>query len=286
MCEGCSLGGSEPYCPRCQSLAPRVPFDRTSVTPGMVWDHVWESFKREWLMLLVSLLVLAACAVVVSLVAAIVQLPFRARGDVAVTVGALLSQVVTTAGQAVFEVGFVRVLIDVLEGRKADVGRMFSQFPKIGTIVAQKVLIFVLFGLPVAAYAAVLALIAAAVNGIPLEKLDVDALLEGAGGAVFVIGALIALVPIIYFLLPLVFANAELAYTDGVGAMESIKNIFVVSKHRRGDIVVTCLLTIVIVIVGMLALCVGLIPAAVLIQMMYVGLYLGLRNGSGLRPPR
>lgn len=296
MCEGCSLGGSEPYCPRCQPLVTRVPFDRTTVTPGGVWNHVWECFKREWGMLLVSLLVFVVCAAVVTgILDAIMELPFRAlniSNVVVLAIPMLLSNLVTTAATAIFDVGFQRVLIDVLEGRKADLRRMFSQFPKAGTIVVQKVLLFALFTVPLAAYFGLLTLIAARVNGVPLDASSGDVftfvwsmLLQGKGVAIFFVGTLIALVPIIYFFLPLIFANTELAYADGVGAMESIKNIFVVSKHRRGDLIVTWLLTILIAFVGMLALCVGIIPAAVLIQMMYVGLYLGLRNGSGLRPP-
>ena len=197
----------------------------------------------------------------------------------------LMSQLVSTLVQGAFQMGLYRVYIDVLNGRKADVARMMTQFPKLGRYTLQGLVIVLIIIVPVALYVGAVVIAAAAASGLSLSRLDQFGRDFRPIGAVVLGLGLFALIPVlIYVALPLQFATMELVYADSQ-PMESIRRAYQLANGFRLNIVGYACIGGLIVIVGVLACCVGIIPAVALAQLLTVALYLALRNGSGLPPP-
>jgi hypothetical protein len=294
MCSECSLGGTRSICPNCAALAGSgtFPFTRDNWEFGKLWDFTWTAFKREWLMLSVAVLVFL---LIVGMIGAVLSGIQSAVGSfsksvAAVAIGTLITQLLSQMVQGMFEMGLYRVYFDVLAGQKADIGRMFSQFPKVGVFIAQRLLLIALFVVPILGYLALVGGVAIATSGGHLDINDPSHLFDHLGDspaplAVISLGLLILIVPLYYFALPFYFATAELVYVDGVGVMESLRNCWTIAKGFRLSIFGFALLVGLIAIVGVLACCIGLLPAVALGNMLIACLYLTLRTGSSVAKP-
>jgi uncharacterized membrane protein len=296
-CAECSAGGTEPMCPTCRALvgAAPFPFTRDAYSFDALWNHTFERWKQEWVMLSVCVLILLSVGFAVGLFNGVFQAIARAVvGDRGGTTGmviiggisTLMSQVITQVVQGAFQLGLFRVYLDVLTGRKADVPRMMTQMNKVGRYLLQLLAMGVIFAIPVFLYLGMLALIAALISGVSLSSFDPDDFerLKPAAIAVLALGFL-ALVPVlIYVGLPLQLASMELVYADST-PMESIRRSFQLAKGHRLSLFGYAFIAGLVTLVGVLACCVGMIPALALGQMLLTSLYLSLRNGSGLPPP-
>jgi len=295
-CDECNLGGSETQCPACRAISgsDAWPFSRDAYSFDGIWTQALERFKAEWIMLSVSVLILMAVGMVAGIFNSIFQTVARlAIGERGGTMGiiwvtvvsTLMSQLVSMIIQGTFTMGLFRIIIDVLQGKKADVGRILTQLPKLPRYIVQTFLFFVMIGLPMLLYVVLLGVVASVVTGVGLsDPSNFARLFKGAGIGVLVIGFLAALPIIYYFTLPLMFATMELVYGDSP-PVESIRRAFVIARGHRWSIIGFGLISLLVVLVGLLACCVGIIPAVALVYMLLVGLYLSLRNGSGLPPP-
>lgn len=284
MCMECGQAGSSPTCLRCRELAGAgvFPFARANWSFNALWDYCWELFKREWLMLSVAALVLFAVSGVGGVISSILQLPFKDSGVVAAVATAVIGQVIAMVLQGMAEMGMLRIVFDVLQGQKADLSRLSTQVPKIGKYVVQKLWLLLLFGVPVVAYFVLLIGVGALVSGAPLN----EELFEGGRVIqVLVLGSLVALVPIVYFAVPLYFATMEIVFVDGVRPFESIKNCYAIAKGQRLTIFGVALLAALIILVGLIACCIGILPALGLGQLLLAGVYLALRSGAEVRQP-
>jgi hypothetical protein len=294
MCSECSLGGTRSICPTCAALVGTgtFPFTRDNWEFGKVWDFAWSAFKREWLMLsvavLISILIAGMLGAVVNGIQSVVT--SSTKSIAAIAIGTVVTQLITTLVQGLFEMGLFRISFDVLSGQKADIGRLFSQFSKAGVMIAQKLLIFAIFLVPLLGYFTVLTGVAIAVSGGSLDLSDPTHLLDHLGDspaplAVLSLGTLLVLFPLIYVGLPFYFATPELVYVEGVGAVESLRNCWTIARGFRLSIFGFVLLFLVIVFLGLLACCIGLLPAAALVNLLVGTLYLALRTGSSLPKP-
>lgn len=296
-CDECNAQGRESHCPTCRSLAGGdvFPFTRTNYSFDGIWSFAFEKWKQEWVMLSVVVLILLAAGFVALLFNSVFQaIATGLVGERAGTFGifyvafisSALSQVVSMIAQGAFQMGTIRILIDVLNGRKADVGRIMTQLPKLGRYVVQMFLIQLVILVPLFFYMLALLAVAAAVMGLSLsgDPGEWMRVFQGAGVAVLA-GGFLLLIPVVFFVsLPLVFANMELVYGNS-GPIESIRRAFQIANGFRFSILGFFVVALLIAILGLLACCVGLIPAWSLAYMLLVGLYLALRNGSGLPPP-
>ncbi|MBS1152130.1 MAG: uncharacterized protein H6Q89_3828 [Myxococcaceae bacterium] len=295
-CDECNGGGSEPMCPACRSLTgtEAFPFTRDSYSFDGIWNYAFEKWKQEWVMLSVAVLILMAVGFVAVLFNSVFQAIAKGIvgeragtvGIVAVTViSSVMSQIVSMIVQGAFQMGLIRILIDVLNGKKADVGRIMTQLPKLGRYILQVILIQLMVLLPVLLYMGALLVVAAAVSGLSFGDLDHwGRALRGPGAGILVLGGL-ALIPVLYYVsLPLVFANMELVYGDS-SPVESIRRAYVIAKGHRLSILGFGFIGGLVFLVGFVACCVGIIPAWGLAYLLLTGLYLALRNGSGLPPP-
>ncbi len=294
-CDECNDRGVEAMCPTCRAISgtDQFPFTRDSYSFGGVWNYAFEKWKREWVMLSVCVLILVAVGFVAvlfnSLFQGIAAAAVGERGGrfgvfyIAV-LSSVMSQVVSMLAQGTFQMGLIRILIDVLNGKKADVGRIMTQLPKLGRYIAQMILIQLMVVVPFALYALLLAIVAAVACGLSFTEYDSWTHMSGVGIAVLALGGLAAIPVMIYAVLPLAFVNMELVYGD-VGPAESIRRSYLIARGHRFNILGMGVIAFLIFMVGLIACCVGIIPAWGLAYLLLTGLYLALRNGSGLPPP-
>jgi hypothetical protein len=288
MCDECSVGGSETLCPKCLQLSgyAQFPYDRNNVGFSELISYCWELFKREWVLLSVAVLILMGVGFVSSLIGGIFQQAFIAVAGKSLAgpfIGQGFSTVINTIVQGIFQLGIYRICFDVLEGKKADVARMFTQMQKIGQYLIQTLIVGVAFVVPALLYLGILFLIVSKGGGqLPTDIKDFD---PDVMGPVFVFGMLggvaIFLPLFIYFGLPLSFASMELVYAN-VDAIEALKRAFVIAKGFRLWLIGFGFVAFGIGLVGCMACGIGLIPATALITLINTAFYFAIRNGSGL----
>jgi hypothetical protein len=195
----------------------------------------------------------------------------------------LIAFLVQIVVQGVMGLGMQRVVLDVLEGGRADVGRIFSQLGKAGRYLGAVLLILVGFALPLMLLFAVLMFVGLVAMGFPVGELTRAAAFESQGMLVagVMTGALfVTLIPGLYFGLPLYLLQAELAHNDDVSAVQALRNCYTLARGERLSILGVSFVAGLVSMVGLVACCVGVIPTLALGQTLVGGLYLALRNGS------
>jgi len=295
-CDECNALGRESLCPACRALTggETFPFTRDNFSFDAIWNYSFERWKQEWVMLSVCVLIFFAASTIASIFSsvfqsigqAIIGQRFGTAGIIYVTVIATVaSQAIAIVAQGPFQMGIIRILIDVLNGKKADIGRILTQLPKLGRYIVQMILVQLMVIVPLALYVLTLMVIALVISGTELTDVGHwDRAFRGAGIAVLVVGLLVIFPFIFYVTLPLTFANMELVYGDA-SPVESIRRSFQIANGFRTTIFGFAFIGGLVALVGFLACCIGILPAYALTYMLLVGLYLALRNGSGLPAP-
>jgi hypothetical protein len=276
MCSFCAEGGAQSLCPTCQQrlgLGQLFPLTRDNWSFSALWDYCFEIFKREWLMLSAAMLVYFGIVFVVQLVSSVLP----AIGTAAKSQGLFLiltsvSTVLQQAVQGVMGLGLMRMMFGLLQGQKLDIGQLFSQFHKVGTLLLTVLLVFLIVIVPVGILGAIGGTIAyiQGSSGMQWSSLGLFAVVVGVLG----------LVPLIYFLIPLFLMQPELAYKDDVTATQVIRNCYAYARGQRLSIFGVGLVGMLVTLVGLLACCVGMLPAMGLTYLLFAGLYLALRNGA------
>jgi len=98
--------------------------------------------------------------------------------------------------------------------------------------------------------------------------------------AVFGGAGVLTFIPALYFGIPLYLMQAELTFNEDVSPTQALRNCYTLAHGERLSIFGVSLLVGLLVFGGMLACCVGILPALALGQLLLGGLYLALRNGS------
>ncbi|MBZ4419666.1 hypothetical protein [Myxococcus sp. RHSTA-1-4] len=300
MCDTCSEGGAQALCPGCRErtgLGQSFPLTRGTWTVSALLDTAWAAFKRDWVMICVGVLIAMAGSIVGEIVKQILTLMGGVVDNVAVTAVFIgLGYLGSTVVQGVANLGLMRMLLDVLEGRKADLGRIFTQFHKAVPYLLTTLIIFavmlpfllLVFGAGVGA--------AAVTGGLgALESLDWTSLNEGnpseetvrefgtlwpAMVAMLVVGGGLSIFPGMWLGMPLLLVQPELARSENPTAMATLRRCFAYARGHRLGMLGAALLGTLITFAGILACCVGLVPAAGLFNLMMAGLYLALSNGA------
>lgn len=304
MCAECSTRGGESQCPACRALSAEspFPFTRADFSFDRLWGFVLERWQREWVMLSVAVLVMFGATLAVGLVTNIIQAVLMAAQGAAKSAGSeenlgalffaigvsqFIGIVLRLVVDGVFQLGMVRIVLDVLNGRRVDLGRLVSQVSKMPRYVAQLLLVSVAVMIPVVAVYGVAFLIGAKSGGVEVSSLTSlqDAVESGdifmSMWLPFSVATLLLLPLLIYFTLPLVFMNAELVYGDA-SPLEVIRRCYVIADGFRLPIFGYGLIAGLVAIVGVLACCLGILPAIGLAQLLMTGLFLAVRNGTGL----
>jgi hypothetical protein len=289
MCEVCSQRGRHILCPACRARTGDLafPLRRDTWNFGALWDYCFEAFKRDWLMLSVAVIVWLAVGTVANITTNIASAVLQ-NSDAWVLGGILLliSLLVQTAVQGVMAMGMVRVAFDVLEGGGVDIARLFSQFSKVGRYLVTVLLAAVMLVLPLVLLFCVLSFVGLVAVGVSVGDV-VGGQSFGAGRGlalvgVFGVAGVLTLIPAFYFGLPLYLMQAELTFNDDVSPTQALRNCYTLARGERLSILGVSMFVGLVVLGGMLACCVGVLPALGLGQLMLGGLYLALRNGSEL----
>jgi uncharacterized membrane protein len=276
MCDTCSEGRTQQSCPGCRVLTGvgSFPFDRESYSLDGVISYAWEHFKREWLMLSLSALVMMVVATGASFATQLLQVGGMAVDPIFGMILALVGQFISAVVQLLLSGGLALIVWDVFRNRTIDIARLFSQFQRLGTYTIAVVLT-ALVGI-----AAVLPMAIAAFVGMTLAS---STSME-VGITVGVVLGLVAAVPAIWLGLPLVLFVFELAVAGESSPVQALKNAFQMAHGQRLSMLLFLLVYAVILVIGFFACCIGIVPATGLGQLLLLGLYLSLRNGSGLAP--
>ncbi|WP_426756435.1 hypothetical protein [Myxococcus sp. Y35] len=296
MCRTCGEGGSQAWCPACRERAgvgQSFALTRENWSISGLLELSWAGFKREWVMLCVGVLIVLAASFAGQVFSQIFSLIGGAVDNLAVTILAVvLGMVASYVIQGAVTLGFLRMSMDVLNGQRAELGRVFSQFGKVLPYLGALLLSFVLI-VPLLVLIVVGAVGAGLATGtVSYEQLTALADLTGGeldaavrslapGFAVMGVTALaLYIFPGAWLLTPLVLMQPEMARTESPGAVETLRRCFVYAKGQRLAIVGTLLLGGVMLTAGVFACCVGWIPALGLFQLMLAGLHLALSNGA------
>ena len=89
---------------------------------------------------------------------------------------------------------------------------------------------------------------------------------------------------VVYLSLPLLFLVPELLLCAHPGLLRPLRNCYRVLAGRRLVALALSLGSGVLVLAGLVACCVGIVPALALVQLLMGGLYLALRRGADVEP--
>ncbi|MEW5738606.1 MAG: hypothetical protein AB1938_06745 [Myxococcota bacterium] len=302
MCAECSEGGAQTQCPKCRDLtgASAFPFSRDRYDFGSIWNLCWSSFQREWLMLCVCSVIFfgmilvgsAISSTISSVILSVAGFGGRDMSLKAMAIGMAVSQsvsmVVNLAIQGVALVGFYRVVMDVLLGRRCDVARMFSQLRKLPTYALTQLLLVLVVWLPSVLYFAGLVVVALTAAGVSLSDLGgvgADRLFRGASFGIFFGGMLVYIVLFSVVVLPLtLFVVPEIVVSD-CGAVEALKRAWRIgSGHRLPMIGYGFVAGLVILLSAMLCV-VPVLAGFSLGTSLLIALFLAARNGADVPAP-
>ncbi len=290
MCADCADQGLAALCPTCRKLtgAAAFPFTRDDFDFGRLWEHVFEVWKRDWVMLsvvtLVGMILPSVLVMPLSFVAGLLQAivgaaakePAAMMGVAAVT--QLFVMAVAIVGQAFVQLGMARVMLDVLTGRPVDLARLFSQTGKLWRGVGAT-FIFVFLSL-LALAAPMFSLVGAVLAGAGKDPSVAFGALGAGGLLLLFIGYGFVIVLSLVWLV----AIDELAFSD-CGAVEAFRRAWTLLDGMKWRALGYAFVGGLVMFVGVLACCVGMFPAFALTQLLLTGFFLCLRFGSTLPAP-
>ena len=298
MCDTCSEGGTQAMCPTCRERAGMgvhaFALNRDNWSVGALLEVCWEAFKREWLMITIGVLIVIAAAIAGSLVSQVLGAMGGLVGHWAITaLFMLMGHTLSTVVQGLVSLGFVRMLLDVLAGQRADVGRIFTQFHKVVPYLLTTLLIFALLipfvllvlggGLGAAAITGGLGDVDWTALGGDTSSEEVARAVETLGLRMVVMGVVafgLFIFPGMWLMLPLMLVQPALARSENPTPVETLRRCFAYARGERLSLVGIALLNAAIGFAGFLACCVGIIPAIGFGQLLMAGLYLALSNGE------
>ncbi|MDY7226193.1 RING finger protein [Hyalangium rubrum] len=274
MCAQCTQEGAQSVCPTCQQrmgAGSAFPLTRENWNFSALWNYCFEVFKRDWLMISAAVLIFGGISFVVQMMAQLLPaVGTLLESQVLTVVLSIAAAIVQTVVQGLLGLGLMRMLIEVLQGQRANIERLFSQFHKVWTYLLTTLLVVLISIVPIGAIAGIVAGIIYFV---------------GSEAAPFIaIGAgVLVLIPLIYFLLPLVFLQPEMAMRDDAPSpMELLRRCYAYAQGERPSIFGVMFVQGLVVLAGVLACCVGAIPASGMAYLLTAGLYLALSTGENV----
>lgn len=194
----------------------------------------------------------------------------------------VILQVIQLVLSAVFTLGMWAMAVRGLHRQRTTLGVLFSQMSKIWKYIVQ-LLVTMLAGtviiLPV-----VVIIFLAFVGPVGLDT-PMSEILDDAGRPLGL--ATLVLFPLyVYLSTGIAFMQAELAFNDDAGPIEAIVHSWKIARGKRWRIIGVGLVAG-FIFVGSAMLCgVGLLFGAPLALLLFAALYLALRNGADVPPPR
>lgn len=303
MCAPCAANGTEAQCPACRQLNPTgFPYD-ANADLGTLWGYVADRFQREAAMCIVAGLIFFAFViggglvsnVITKVVNAIVGIKFDPANPLRnlsgfglnLAVSQVVSMGVNLVVQGIAMVGLYRVLMDVLVGKRADLARMFSQLEVLPHYVLLHLAMFFFITVPTFVYFGLVSLLGFKIIGTDLRELQQlrpEKLfsLELVG---LMLAALVIYLLVVVVVLPVsLFATPELI-VGRCNAFEAVKRAWDLGEGQRLRAFGYSFIAGVLIFLGVLACCVGVLVALPVASMLVLALFLSLRQSSTLPPP-
>jgi hypothetical protein len=305
MCGACSQGGVGSNCPSCRRLSDSSPFPfvRNDFSFNQIFSFAIETFKRDWLMLCLAVLIVLAVSGMASgissllnqVILAVLGLSEDSRRPfsnipvlmVSMSIGIVVSTLISAVVQGFMTLGLYRVVIDVLDGKKADLGRLFSQGRKVGRYFVLYLIIMALTLLPMVVVSGLMAAGVLVTSGVSMSDLDSNTFNEllGPGTLAVLFLGLLALIVYLFWLMPLwLFGVPELVVSEA-SATEALGRAWRMADQMRMNAILYSMASGLVILAGVVACCVGIIPAMAVYYLMTVGLFLAVRNGPELGLP-
>ena len=302
MCAACAQNGTEAQCPTCRQLNPvGFPYD-ASADLGTLWSYTSDRFMREAAMCVVAGLIFFAFAIggaflsniITSVVNTILGIKFDPANPLRnlsgfglnLAVSQVVSMGVNLVVQGIALVGLYRVLLDVLVGKKADLARMFSQLEVLPHYVLLHLVMFFLITVPTLIYFAVVGLFGLKLVGAELSQLQhlrPEKLFSVELVGFLLVALVIYLVALVIVLPISLFATPELI-VGRCNGLEALKRAWELGNGQRLRAFGYSFIAGVLVILGLVACCVGIIVALPVASMLILALFLALRRSSSLPP--
>ncbi len=297
MCGVCSEDGTLSLCPTCRERTgtARFPLSRDTWSVGALLDYSWTTFQREWVLVCVGLLIVFGASLAGQVISTVLTSIGEATGSSAVSVVMVLAGfLISTVVQGLVATGYMATLMDALNGQRADLGRLFSQFHKAVPYLLTLLLIFAIF-IPIILLIFGGSLLVAVATGLlagldlsreGLEGISAQELVNmftAAGSAFFVtlaVAFVLYLVVLTWLGLPVMLVQMELAANESPTALGTLRRCFAYAKGQRLSMVGASLLGTLIILVGFVLCCLPAFPATGFFYVMLAGLYLSLRNGA------
>ena len=305
MCGACSEGGAASNCPSCRQLSEpnAFPFSRADFSLNQIFSFAIEAFKREWLMLCLAVLIVVAVSGMASgvssllnqIILAVLGLsddPNRPFSNIPVlvvsmSIGFVVTTLVSAVVQGFMTLGLYRLVVDVLDGKKVDLGRLFSQGRKVGRYFVLYLIILALTLLPMVVLFGLMAAGVLLSSGVSVSDLSSNTMSELTGPgtiAAFSLGLLVLSV-YLFWLIPLwLFGIPELVVSEA-SATEALGRAWRMADQMRMNAILYSMVSGLVIMAGFVACCVGIIPAMAIAYLLNVGLFLAVRNDPELGLP-
>ncbi|MFT3709744.1 MAG: hypothetical protein QM817_19115 [Archangium sp.] len=301
MCVVCSENGASTQCPACRQLTSTTfPLEATAGF-DQIWGYAVERFKEEWVMLSVVVIVagfvIAISGVFGNIISTIINTIIGIKPDPANPLGNLrdfavstgIAQAVNTVVQLPFQaiatMGMARVIIDVLYGRKADIGRMFKQMHLLSKAVVLQLLLFAIITLPVLILFGIFGFVAVKISGAgtDFDSHWIDRFMRSPA-PFLIFGFSLVTIVLSIVLLPLQMLSMPELLVSECEPTEALRRAWMLGDGQRLRLFGYSLIAGLVTLVGLLVCCIGAIPAAAAGQMITLCLFLVIRKGSVLPP--
>jgi hypothetical protein len=266
--------------------APTTPvfdLDRDNVTLTGLLAHASEAWSRDlasWVLAVFLSFVGTGVVVAAQFIWNVVSgIQGADGGSVLAAVDTLMDvlfQVLQTAVSGVFTMGFVAMGVRALNGKKANIGALFSQISKVWKVLVQSFVIVV--GIALIVLPIVVVILLMFVGPVTLDT-PMDEIVDKAGRP-FAIAGLIFLPVYVYLVLGIVFAQTELAFNDESGPISALVYSWRIARGRRLRILGVSIVAGLIMLGSMMLCGIGLFFGLPFATLLYVALYLALRNGA------
>jgi hypothetical protein len=271
-----------------QPAALGFPLRRETVTLSRVMSRASEAWSTDigtWVLAMVlCLMVGLGIPMLFGLVLGLFDLfSGSSQGDAANALSRGLGigvQILQALIQGILYMGALAMAIHALHGGPAQVGKLFSQVPKIWKYLIQSFVV----SIPLITLFALIVGVAYFGSGIDLDS-PMDLVTQQMGPSV-VLAALVASPLVIYALLGVFFGVAELVYNDDAGPIQALASAWRIARGKRWLMLGVLSIAWMIAFASFLFCGIGALFGVPFALLMTATLYLGLRNGAEVSPAR
>lgn len=275
VCDECTDSGRFALCASCRDRTGLGDFPLNRETTGFasVFSLAWRAFSEHWAILCGGSTIWWVTSLFLSLFrdlerAVTQELPPL----IAVTLGMALS-IAQQGVLGVLMLGLIAMSNSALTGRPPALLELIAHAKR---LLAYLVQFFALAGVVIVP-AVIIFFVSATFAALDAEPLILV--------TVAVLTTLAVLVPTLYVLLGIGFAQYELVHDGSVGAIEALRRSWKIASGHRLLILGVWIASVALLMLSIFACCIGVIPMMAYFYLVTTALYRGLRNGTGLPEP-